>query len=309
MKSTNELIKNFDYSEAHIDLLQENLIKELDNLPIIQMKFHKGRAIYRCRKLTSINERFFYESDISYRRDSHNIKQLGRCNFYNQTKFYGSIASEKVSNGYITSIFETSSLLRDKKDGYEVYTIGMWVANEDIDLFAVMPTPEMHKNIDIYKELQSIFDKHFQDKNATAEQKEFHELLSYEMSKVVKSNENHKYCISSIVSEMLLQKQIGIVYPSVQTESNGLNVVFNPMNFDKHFTLKSVLVGDFYKFKNDSMFRNLYTCENASLYPFKYVDADPNYYVSIEQLVEFFNGKGISPDYIISKLIEQNNKL
>jgi hypothetical protein len=112
MKSINDLIKIFDYSNAHGELLRQNLISELNNLPIITMKFHKGRAVYRCRKHDSTNEkeRFYFESDISYRRDIQNIKSIGRCNYFNSSKFYGSITTEEVKKaGSSALFFETAT--------------------------------------------------------------------------------------------------------------------------------------------------------------------------------------------------------
>jgi hypothetical protein len=306
MKSINDLIKSFDNSDAHIEKLQDNLIKELNGLPIINMKLSKGRGVFRCRKHKSVNDRFYFESEISYRTDKENIKNLGRCNFFNSSKFYGSISTEDIELGYAISILETSNLLRDSKDGYEFYSIGWWTAKEDIDLFAIKPLDEDKKDSETYKELQREFETHFKN-NVNDDQREFYKLIGKEMSKVVKSHENDKYCISALVSEILLQTQVGIVYPSVQSQSKGLNVVFNPSNFDKYFSLKSVLIGDFFKFKQESIFRNLFICEDASTSPFKYKDIDESSYMSLPQVIEFFTNRGISLDHIKSTLLNQTS--
>ncbi len=302
MKSINDLIKTFDYSNAHGELLQQKLISEANGLPIISMKFLKGRAVYRCRKHDSNSEkkRFYFESDISYRRDIQNIKSIGRCNYFNSSKFYGSITTEELKNvGYTASIFETSKLPRDNEDGYEIYSIGMWTANEDIDLLEINLLEDEINESEKNRERQTAFEIH--KENLNDDQRAFYELIGKEMSKKVKSNDNDKYLISALTSEILLQTEIGIVYPSVQTESKGMNVVFNPINFDKYFTLKRVLIGDFFKFKQESLFRNLFICEDASIYPFKYVEEKS--YLTVQQVIEFFADRNISKDYIISKLI------
>lgn len=252
-----------------------------------------------------MNDIFFFESDISYRTDKDNIKSLGRCNFYNSSKFYGSISSKEVELGYATAIFETSKLLRDDIDGYEIYTVGMWTANEDIELMGVKPPAGQDKESEVYKELREVYEEDFKKNGINDDQKEFYELYGKEMTKNVKTNENDKYCISALITETLLHAQTGIVYPSVQAESKGLNVVLNPMNFDNHFTLKRVMVADFFKFKKESIFRNLFICEDASVYPFKYKEVDGKSSINMSQVVDFFNQRGIPSDYIIGRLVAQ----
>ncbi|MHB8260043.1 MAG: hypothetical protein ACYDEC_07215 [Bacteroidia bacterium] len=304
MKSINDIIKSFDYSSAHGELLQQKIKSELNGLPTIAMKFQKERYVFRCRKHDLTNEKkfFYFESDISYRRDIQNIKSIGRCNCSYSSKFYGSIITEEVKEaGYAPSIFETSKLLRDNEDGYEIYSIGVWSANEDIELLEInLLDDESETN----RERQAALKPHKDDLND--DQREFYELIGKEMSKKVKSNENEKYFISALTSEELLKEEIGIVYPPVQTGGKGMNVVFNPINFDKYFTLKSILFGEFFKFKQESFFNNLFICEDASIYPFKYVYA--NSCKTIPEIVNCFAAKNITPDYIISTLCQQLRK-
>ena len=124
-----------------------------------------------------------------------------RCNFYNSSKFYGSIATGEIELGYATSIFETSKLLRDKEDGYEIYSIGMWLANEDVDLFAIKPPSDEGKDSEIHKELIALFEKNFKI-GATDDHKEFYELIGKEMSKEVNTKESDTYCISALTSDL-----------------------------------------------------------------------------------------------------------
>lgn len=302
MKKTNEIISEFNYNEAHVEILQRSLIKELGGLPTRQRRIYKGQAIYRCRKQCSIDRLFRSSSDLSYRKDIEKIHQFGRCNFSYSSKFYGSLASPEVDNGYVTAISETSSLFRDDREGCEIYSVGMWIAKENIDLMAVKPPSNRLSESTVQKELRSFFDANLLENGLNVHQKDFYELFRNEMIKKVATKENNQYFISSAISEILLQIETGILYPSVQTESKGLNVVFNPFNFDKNFYLHKILVGELFKFKKECLFRNLLICDVAEKDSFEYYYVDKKSYSNKTQVIEFFNKKNITTEHIMKTL-------
>jgi hypothetical protein len=308
MKKTNAVIKTFDFNNPNIDLLQESLISELNEIPIIVHKIYKGQSIYRCRKHTRNGSFYYFEKDISYRTDLSNITSIGRCNYIHSSKLYGSVsfATTEIDQPYITSIFETSELLRDNIDGYERYTIGMWKAKEDLQLLFINPLIE--KTNLLADDQKKVFDNFWQSTND--DQKEFYRLIEKEFSKKVPSGEDYMYTISSIISEILLQNKSynGIIYPSVQTDSKGLNVVLNPVTFDQYFNLYRSLVGDLYKFGDISLFNNNYICIDATKYPFSFEKINEPEHVNPSQIIDIYESKGISRQYIITKLIEQINR-
>jgi hypothetical protein len=309
MERSNAIIRTYNYSDNHNKLLQQSLIKELNGLPVIFKKIFKGQAIYRCRKHDTFEQRFTTRKEISYRTDLENINSLGRCNAQNSSKLYGSFTNENGIIGYVTSIYETSPMVRDKFEGHELYTIGQWIAKDDFYTYAIKPNPK-DEHILWIKELIDIFNNHFEDKKATENQMEFHELLSHEMSKSVHKDENHLYQISALFAEIILQQQVAMVYPSVQTESNGMNIVFSPESFDKYFELNNILIGDLFRLKNNSVFRNLQIVEDINSSPFTYRDLkEGEGTFNLDVVIQKLKEDGISLDYIQNNLIQKFNIL
>lgn len=305
MKNTNNIIKSFDYSnDLDIEQLQVVLNEELSGLPLLTTTINKGQKIFRVRNIKKVEDYPLFEKDISYRRDIENIKDIGRCNWTESSRFYGSIQSKiEEFPGDVTAMAEISELSRKDKEGSEQYAVGVWKANENFNLMVVRP-PLIHYSES--KEIPALREAFKTEiRNMSDGQNEFYELYGSEMIKKVAPNENDNYAISALISETILNYQDGIIYTSVQSDHKGLNVVMKPQVFDKRFTLESVVVGEFYKFKNISAFRATLACTDLYNTPFKYLPATGKDYTSNEELIALFESKGISHDYMVKALKRQ----
>ena len=291
MKNLNNIIKSFDYSETHIRDFSKALPNELKKMPVILLNFPKGRAIYRCRRHESMKYSYFFEKDISYRTDIENIKEFGRCNLPHSSKFYGSVDSQDIQQGHVVAVFETSPILRNGlSGGIERYTIGKWIAKKDIEFVAIKPPAGEEKDSDIYRELLRIFSEKWVEKGVSEEQKEFYELLGVEFSKQVTRGESFKYSITAHISEYFLSHHEvkGIIYPSVQANSKGLNVVMNPVIFDQCFEIDKILIGDLFVVGKESFFNNTKICLHPEKYPFMFEDLPAGQMLNAAQIIEFF---------------------
>ena len=296
MKEIIRTISECDFTPESILRYQEALITGLGNLPIIQIKIDKGRAVYRCRKHTLPFNLFTNESEISYRTDIEKIQSYGRCNTVNSSKFYGSMVSSEIKDGFVTSIFETSALMNEDKDGHEIYTIGMWKAKED---FYIPVIPSFGKNSKenlLTKELNSWYD------NIPSEYIDFYKKIGNEFSKKVDWDNNDLYGISAITSEILLKKSDGIAYTSVKANQKSFNVAFNPETFDDKFSLYRVGVGDLLSFNKKAEYRHLYISEVTKGESFKFINVPNKAYRSLDSIIENYEREGVSKKYIISKI-------
>lgn len=305
MEKTNEIIKSFDYSNSQIDLLIAALGKDLDYFRYTAFEIKKGTKIFRARKQDNLSNLFSFESDLSYRLDIKNIENFGRCNLEHSSKFYGSPHAEDF-DGDVTVMAETSALSREGIDGCETYSIGMWEARETVsNLFAIKPPFDEKKESVFYKELIREFEVAFPRLDNSHQ--EFYELIGKEFAKKVKKNEGREYAISAAVSEVLTERTNGVVYSSVQTESQGINVVMNPEKFDHFFKFVGLGVGVLFKFKNQIEFCWEYECRNPLIQPFKYLPVAEESRMLLPELIYRFERLGIDKEYIISKLVEQSS--
>jgi hypothetical protein len=135
-----------DYSESlknlevlsRIDCNKKESYKQIRSLltrtilPINILTLKTGMCLYRARK-NPINQVFHSQNEISYCKCKFKIKNHGRANEPRQALFY---ASHKVE----TALFETSSLFPQKsvKIGTEIFTVGKWIVNQNIDLIAIL---------------------------------------------------------------------------------------------------------------------------------------------------------------------------
>lgn len=304
MEKTNELIKSFDYSDRQIDLLMDSLNKEIDYFRYTGFEIKKGTKIFRARKQNNLKKLFSFESELSYRLDVKNIVNFGRCNLEQSSKFYGSPHAVDF-DGDVTVIAETSALSRENIDGCETYSVGMWEAKENVNLFAIKPPFDEKKESVFYKELIREFEIAFP--RMSNSQQEFYELIGQEFGKKVKKNEGREYAISAAVSEVLTERTNGVVYSSVQTGSRGINIVMNPEKFDNFFKFIGLGVGVLFKFQNHIEFCWEYECRNLEVQPFKYLPVAEVSRTSLTELIYRFERMGINKDYIISKLVEQSS--
>jgi len=306
MKELNDLIKNFDFRDLSYENL--NLFNKHGNIPIILSKVPTNFSIFRCRKCINVGDVFHFEKDISYRTDLKNIKTFGRANLPHESIFYGSINSEAIDKPYFTSIIETSQLCRDKKNGIEFFTIGIWTTNKEIEVASVIPDTNINKNtkdnyITIEKQKQFMIQNSFND-----EQFMFYDLIGKEFVKQIDNKKHHEYALSanftSYIFSSLAEIQ-GLIFPSVQTEYKGYNIALKPNVVDAYLRLEYVVFGAFYRFEKVATFFPFYFAELKNGVPFKWEKYEEPVYYDNKRIIEFLNKNGVTDEMIIEILINQ----
>lgn len=307
MDNINSKIKNFNFNRFSLKELCDFF--NVKGLPIMGKKVPIGTQIFRCRPHGNNNDFFYFERDISYRTDLQNIKSFGRGNFPNSSKFYCSISTEEVKEGYVTSIYETSLNLRNNHNGIEFYTVGMWTTQKELEVVAVKPDSLNEHLSKSNEDLVKIFNDYKSKQSFNEYELEFHELIGKEFTKKVKNGNDNLYAISSAFSESILQntKVDGIIYPAVQTESKGNNIVLNPIKADEFLHLEEVIYGVLYKFGDFSTFNPLKKAELKEGYPFKWKNDDRT--KNNGQVIEFLKKYNITETKIIETLFEQIKRM
>lgn len=288
------LLQNFNYNSVADKEKLNELIPHLSGLKIVQYKISKGMSVYRARR-HEVRDKFSCECQISYRRDRENITSLGRCNLKHLSKFYGAVTSTEIPHGWMPAIIETSKLCRDDNDGYELYSIGKWVANKDLHFYVIKP-PESTKNDSILnRELYDLYES----KRPSSVENELFECFGLEFSKKVPTGQNEQYYLSANITESILRgSQIGILYPSVQSESKSYNLVMNPEKFDEHFDIDKVMVSELFKVQKRVHVRNTDVCMDAKIQPFQFDRVPENEYPPDSCIKEYFLREGISKNEI-----------
>lgn len=315
MEQLIETIRKCDFSYHSLSLFEEALLATKAKLPIVEYKIRKGQAVYRCRRMNKTSNIFYFESDISYRKDIANITTFGRANTPRQSVFYGSLTSEELPDGILPTIKETSGMFIEPEDqvwheGYESYTIGMWTAKEDIYVSVIPPAGKFKKQTKLNEQISRAFEEG--EKNSVTpispEAKEFYNLMGHEICKDVQPGAHMQYGVTAIFSAYLLSQRIGIAYPSVKTEQQVLNVAFEPQKFDQLFNFERAGVVDLFKFGKDAMIRHLWVAESKNGYPLKYEDVPEKSYVSLDAVIHHFKSKGFSDIQLIGKILDYYNR-
>lgn len=254
-----------------------------------------GKSIYRARSHKE-NEMFYFEQELSYRTDVQNITKHNRANPTNSTMFYGSISTESLPDGYLIGAVETSSLCRNKKDGIETLTIGKWILKRSMKVLILLDATNYKFHS---KDIDDIY-KHYLEFINLQENSEKLKLISAfianEFGKIVKTGEEYEYMISAAFSELFFDKELGcngIIYPSVQTDKQGYNIVILPYVVDDNLILDKILLAQQHKTGDEIKFPQFKLADlNYPYYqqPFKYHDLD------IELRLGF---KFLSPNRII----------
>ena len=127
-----------------------------------------------------------------------------------------------------------------------------------------------------------------------------------EFSKKVGGGNAQQYGISSTFAEFILEKKFdAIVYPSVQANMKGFNIVMNPQIADSYLKLERIIVADLYQFKKHRKLYQVLNCDLKNGYPFYWENVPKEINPDIETIIMEFEFDNIQPNEIISALINQ----
>ncbi len=227
-------LENIEYSDI-IEILKESI----KYIPIPIAKLKKGTCIKRARHN---NGTFLFSSidDLSYIKKTEVIEKLtefGRANKPHEVLFYSAIQNPTPNEALVTAIAETSRLfsaIDSKESKGEVFTVGSWRNRSDLNVAEMVFAESAIENNEGIKrsfeqqkknvrEMENIDTSFFED---------FLVFISNEFARVANTNADYK--ISTAYAELVLRnKNIqGIVYPSVQVQYIGTNLLLPPTVVD-----------------------------------------------------------------------------
>lgn len=256
-------IKATDLSKLSYQKIKAIITNNQIQLPYTTAIIRKGTPIERGR-LNRDTPFFYSEFEISYRTDYGNIKEFGRANEPFSSRFYGAIPSKKIDLSRIVLFSELEKKFRQiPKGNYETtMTIGRWFVKEDFEVADVCLSENYLSNSELKAKHEMWLSKL---KNSEIGQEEYINLLSFFSDEFSKKeiNTHHDYKLSCLYSDyaIVANKLNGVLYPSVQTDYEGLNLVLTRDAVEKYLELKTV-----------AMFKYKVEKGNASLYPTYYSD-------------------------------------
>lgn len=241
LKEYSKKLSTVSYNEIY-DLM-ENGIKQI---PITLAKIGKGEHIDRVRQNKGKNL-FNHINQLGYIKDKNVIDNVltsfGRANCPHQVMFYGALRTSQIDKQRFTAIAETSHIFRNQGtnciDG-EYYTVSRWEANNEFFVVEIVFSEyALNNNPDIVRsfEKQKSF---FLNQNLAEGEVNFYidflKFISEEFSKKVSNSNSYDYKICAAYTNlvMLHPDVSGIIYPSVQTEYFGVNIVLPPETVDKY---------------------------------------------------------------------------
>lgn len=223
-----------------VDLLR-NGIKEI---PFPITKLHKEHFIDRARKNEN-NKLYKHIDELSYIKDDYIIQnkltKYGRVNLPHQVMFYGALKTPDIDRPRATAIAETSDLFRNIQQnqfGEEYYTVSRWRIKEELEGVEIVFSDDALKNSEYIKKSYENQKQYLEGQKLTKQEKDFYleflRFISNQFSKRVNNYEEYK--ISVAYANIVLSKPYinFIVYPSVQTEYLGENIVLKPEIVDKY---------------------------------------------------------------------------
>jgi len=228
------LLRRIAQAHTYHDISKlEKFTKQLLNIaPISIVDIPSNVPLQRLRN-NYHGETFYSESEISFRKDYSNIKEFGRANFPNSSKFYASLRSKYVDEIRLVNVFETNREFRENKTikKRQIFTCGQWVTN-DILKVAIFP---FNGNAILYNEEikfhSQIYDSILRNFNEEERKNNMKILKFISHYYSLKNIQTHfDYMVSAFISEYLFDKYNfdGILYPSVRTNYKTYNIVLQP---------------------------------------------------------------------------------
>ncbi len=256
----------------------QDAIRTLGKLPLTTLTIPKGALIYRARSHRSAT-RFHFPQQVSFNPDLESVR-MGRANAPGKPMFYGSYSYAPLVKALLTVCMETSKVMRDKKLGFQTFTVGVWEVRRPISI------PMLHgKNADFYDpmaaEIRDDMEKRSTSLTETLREKVamLNLLLSREFGKRVASTDpSEKYLVSAAFADMLYDVgSDGLAYPSVEANSNGQNVALTPFAVQKWLVPVGAQLVQFHR-KGEEEYQ---VCQYAVAYgsgiPWSWTDLHPRY--------------------------------
>lgn len=247
MSSIADLIQRLKAVTLNADAYKEvrELLQALGKFGLIELRLHPTNEFIRARTLKD-NETVRVVKDLSYCPHQFNTTYQ-RASTPNKTMFYSVLVQpEFTPNGFLamgraTGLLESWPLMRDKasKDVQRI-AYGKWTNTRDMRLAAIVYKDQFADNNPKTEMLQKAFKRHVQQLQGFADETlAITALLADEYSKEPIPAQ-YDYMLSAIFTEIAIEKGFdGILYPSVRTAGQGLNVAITPDFVDRYMELRA----------------------------------------------------------------------
>jgi hypothetical protein len=222
----------------------KDALDKIKQIPIMVTRYNIGKEIERAVPNTESEPVFNTVSRISYKPQKYNT-DFQRASTPDNTMFYGcvipeNVSNEEIDNARVIGAAETCELIRNEnaEDGKQLITFGKWRVKEELNL-ATIVNPDVEYKVEYLKKLVADYQKCLNTLSKDI-RKSYQILLKFitsEFSKTVDKGKNYNYMISAIFTEMLITSPNnnidGVIYPSVQTDGNGLCIAILPESMNK----------------------------------------------------------------------------
>lgn len=295
-----EMLKKYSTNLDKINYEEVYLLlkKSIKRIPIPLAKFHYNTEVDRAR-LNRDNELFTKIDDLGYIKDQFVIEnylsEFGRANKPHQVMFYAGVKTSSIVTPRVTAIAETSKLFQDK-DGKnlegEKYTISRWRTKKEFFVAEIVFAKDaIINNPDIKKAYENqIKFAHELNEVDIEFYKEFLIFISEEFARKIEKNDDYK--ISVAYTNLILEHPDveGVVFPSVQTNYFGANIVLPPLTVDKYFLPEVCSTQILYKTPDKTLFANgEHYCDEITEDELNWKLMEKQYLTTKEKVNSYFN--------------------
>ena len=247
MPTVTETIQKLKTITLNADSHKEvrELLQTLGKFGLIELRLHPTNEFIRARTLKD-DETVHVTKDLSY-CPNHLNTTYQRASTPNRTMFYGVLVQpEFTPNGFLamgraTGLLESWPPMRDKESkGIQKIAYGKWTNTRDIRLAAIVYNDQFAGNNPKMEMLHGAFKRHVQEMHGFADETlAITGFLANEYSKEPIPT-HYDYMLSAIFTEIAIEKGFdGVLYPSVRTAGQGLNIAITPDFVDQFMELRA----------------------------------------------------------------------
>lgn len=238
-----EVIKKMiDDNQFDADVLLSILNSFGKDIALIPILLLKEQKIIRSR--INNNEDLFYKvSDLSY-PPPHCVTRTDRASLKGHPMFYASVFTKDAEKTgalpRIISALETINILKEVHTFQQcIFTQSIWLAKENIHLFAFPVSDKYKRGCSELSLFRKGWDTYCKD-NYSSNSIEFFSFIGDLMATPGSSciYEVTATCVEYIIRNFHIE---GIVYPSVPSEGEGLNICLKPETVDKKISFEGAI--------------------------------------------------------------------
>lgn len=238
-----EILKSFDLKTITTDEIIKILNSVRDQFMVIKT-IPKDARICRTRVWDKLPDPIPISSnELSYNPNPSEF--YGRANITNESIFYGSISTEKMTD-YFNTNMETAKF-DDSKIERKYFITSAWKLNKDIKVISVGNDLPHGNHLNLIRD-NTIKSISLNEKIDILLAKEFDKFISLEFSKKIEDRNHHEYKISASYSRFAFDQGFdGIMYSSVGSNGTGANLAIQKELIDRNLISPTVAVfGTFY---------------------------------------------------------------